>query len=113
MLIDVKRASYAVNYKKFIDKWYLSSSESEVDLHVKWDKKSIDNNYSLKSQMAVVDFVAGDISSEKDKVLKQSHVLSEFTNSKSSPKDWEMLDMTLNRLFAQKSFSPETNLLIN
>ena len=113
MRIDVKRASYTVNYKKFIDKWYMSSSESEVDLYVKWNKKSIDNNYTLKSQLAVVDFIAGDISSEKDKVLKQSQFLSEFANSDSSAKDWEMLNMTLNRLFAQKSSSPETNLLVN
>jgi hypothetical protein len=114
MHMDVNKAYYAVSYKKINGKWYFDNSETEVTFYVKWNKKHIDNKYTIKSQLAVSDLIAdNDLSFEKEKILKRNQFLSEFAGEYKESPEWDLLNVTLTRLFVQKSLSPKSEILVD
>ncbi len=110
---DVCKASYIVNYSKKDDKWFLSTSESEVIFTLNRDKAEAPDKYTVKSQLALTDYVAGNFKANKEDILKPNQLLAEFNGKNSESGDWEMFNVTLNRLFAQKSSSPEPDIHVN
>lgn len=53
MKLDVKYATYVVNYKEVDGKWYFDHSRSEVKFHASSKKRGFDNSYVLCSEIAV------------------------------------------------------------
>jgi hypothetical protein len=119
MDIIFNTAKYIVNYRENMGKWFLSTSESEIDFTVnrinKSDRKkySSSTDYSVKSQLAAASYTAGNFKADKRDILKENQQLSEFIGKSSKPARWDILNVTLDRLFAQKSLSPKPDVHIN
>jgi len=95
MHMDVKQANYVVNYKEYNNKWYFDYSTSEVYFQVKWNKMSINNEYALKSQLAVTNLITENIKIDKKDLLKPSDILADKVKDYQDSTNWDVYNLIM------------------
>lgn len=95
MKMRVKYAKYVVNYKEYNHKWYFDYSTSDVMFNVKWDKNSLNSNYTLKSQLAVTNMTTKDVTLDKRNLLKPSDIVADKVKEYNDTTDWDIYNMIM------------------
>ncbi|MEN6619192.1 MAG: hypothetical protein ABFC28_06820 [Rikenellaceae bacterium] len=95
MKMDVKHANYVVNYKQYNNKWYFDYSTSEVKFHARWNKKSVNNDYTLKSQLAVINMITDKVKLDKRDLLKPTDIVSEKVKDYNDSTNWDVYNLIM------------------
>ncbi|MFA5850448.1 MAG: hypothetical protein WC833_11270 [Bacteroidales bacterium] len=95
MKMEVKHANYVVNYKKYNNKWYFDYSTSDVMFNVKWNKNSLNSNYTLKSQMAMTNITTKDVKLDKRNLLKPSDIVADKVKEYNDTIDWDIYNLIM------------------
>jgi hypothetical protein len=95
MHMDVKQANYVVNYKEYNNKWYFDYSTSEVYFQVKWNKMAINNEYTLKSQLAVTNLITENIKIDKKDLLKPSDFVADKVKDYQDTTNWDVYNLIM------------------
>jgi len=95
MTMEVKHANYVVNYKEYNKKWYFDYSTSDVMFKVKWNKNSLNSNYTLKSQLAVTNMTTKEVKLDKRHLLKPSDIVADKVKEYNDTTDWDIYNMIM------------------
>ena len=93
--MEIKHAKYVVNYKEYNNKWYFDYSTSDVMFQVKWNKNTLNSNYTLKSQLAVTSISNKDVKLDKRHLLKPSDIVADKVKEYNDTTDWDIYNMIM------------------